>query len=387
MTFLIVGASASGLYTSIFLKRKHSDAKVIVFERNAKPGRKLNATGNGHCNLLNLLFDGSYFNNPEFVNLLLEEFPLETMLRAIESFGVPLLNKGDLVYPLSYSAKTYAETLFTLAKKLGVEFNFGIEVSDFKPKGNQIEVSFSNGKLITDKLILATGGRSQSKLGSDGKIIDLLNRKGIDIIPLTPSLCPLKTEEKTKALSGVRHGAKISLFSSGQCLYEEMGEVLFKDDGLSGIAIFNASSFIARNPGQYEIQIDFFPEMELGQLESKMKEAKEVLGEGYLEAILEEKFAAEIRAKFRKNGTKDKEIADICGYLKKASFHVKGLYGFEDSQVSHGGVSLEEINPDLSLSKFPNVHLVGEIIDIDGRCGGFNLGWCLLSSLKVAKVL
>ena len=384
----IIGASGGGLLAAIMVKKRHQQDEVVVFERSDKPGRKLNATGNGHANIFNLQMAGQFYNHPSFVDGLLQEFPVSQLLSFFSEIGIATLNKGDLVYPLSYAAKTYTETLFAIAKSLGVEFYFNTKVADIRFGNKPTLVSQEGREFVCDKLILSSGGKSQSNLGSDGSVLEILQRRGIKIRPLQPSLCPLKTKEKTKALSGVRHSAEICLFKEGKCLYQENGEILYKDDGLSGIAIFNASAFIARGGGTgYQVSLDFFPEYREDELVAMLLKAQKNLGPKFLYSLLEAKFADEILKNIGKTQSKEQQIAQIAHFLKQAKYEITGLYGFDASQVSSGGVELSELNADLALKREPSIFLIGEILDIDGLCGGFNLGWALLSAMKVASSL
>ena len=382
MRIAIVGASGAGLYAAIFLKRKHPDFKVEVFDHADKVGKKLLATGNGHCNLLNTKMAGRYYNDPQFIDSLLERYPLSTLQESLAELGIATLEKGDLVYPLSYSAASHVKYLNDLATSLGVAISLGVDVKDYEV-GNGVKLLTTKGPKDFDKVIFATGGASQPNLGSDASIFHVLERHGYDIKPLVPSLCPLKTKEKTKMISGLRHEAKITLIKNGKTLYEEVGEILFKDDGLSGIAIFNASAFLARgNAQKAEVQVDLFPNLSQAQLQEYLDQAKKVNNNNPNNAIIDEKLA-----KYASFAGKMQGIEDFSKILKSLRFHVEGLYPFASSQVSSGGLKIKEITPDFAAKKEDNVYFVGEMLDIDGICGGFNLGFALLSAYVCAANL
>ena len=381
MTVFIVGASAAGLYTALFLKKAHPEYEVVVFDRTDKIGKKIFATGNGHCNLFNQRFSGAFFNHPAFVEALLERHSAADCLASLSGLGIATLVKDDLVYPLSYSAATFVKLLGQVASKLGIVFHLGERVLDYQT-GKRIKLMTDQGQYEGDQLIFASGGKSQESLGSDGSLFPVFAKHGYQIVPLTPSLCPLKTKEKTKAISGVRHGAKVTLQRNGTLLYEEVGEVLWKDDGLSGIAVFNASAFLARSKqNEATVTLDLFPESSESELEKVYQSAK---SQGFdpLESLLETKLA-----NYVKNYAKTEETKQICRILKAFPFHVTGLYPFASSQVTSGGIALSQIAQNCFSKIEKNVAFVGEVLDIDGLCGGFNLGFALLSSLQVVERL
>ena len=378
MKVAIIGASAAGLYASLYLLSQHPEYEVVVFEQKEKVGKKLLATGNGHANILNLGMAGEHYNHPEAIDAWLSEKPLASLQQDLADFGIATLAKGDLVYPLSYSAPAYVRYLHKLAETKGVTFRLGVKVLDYHV-GSKIMVRTSEGHESFDRLIIACGGKSQENLGSDGSLFPVLQGHGYSIIPQRPSLCPVVTKEKTKSISGVRHAAKVSLIRNGETVYEEMGEVLFKDDGLSGIAVFNASAFIARS-GQpdWQIVIDLFPELSQAELTRLIDQAKANQKDGYLSAILDEKLGK--YCEFASKIQKDSSLAET---LKGLRFHVDSLYPFGASQVTSGGVDLAEIDGHFHSRREPGVSFIGECLDVDGLCGGFNLGFALLSASLV----
>ena len=378
----IVGASASGIYAAIFLKRKHPDWKVDVFDHADKVGKKLYATGNGHCNLLNENFSGRYFNCPEFIDGLLSKYPLPKLKEELANLGIATLNKGDLIYPLSYSASSFVSYLNGVSLSLGITFHLGVEVKAYEAN-ETITLYTSEGPKAFDKVIFAVGGLSQPALGSNGSLLNEFSNHGYAFKTAQPSLCPLKTKEKTKMISGVRHEAKITLLDNKKIVYEEVGEILFKDDGVSGIAVFNASAFIARNPsGHYELEVDLFPNLEIDKLAKYLDCAKKNSPASEFGAVLEEKFAKYLVFAMKMQGDKSLEAT-----LKRLVFHGLELYPFASSQVTSGGLDLMQIDAGFASKKENNVSFIGEMLDVDGLCGGFNLGFALLSAYACAESL
>ncbi|MCQ2741744.1 MAG: aminoacetone oxidase family FAD-binding enzyme [Bacilli bacterium] len=367
----IVGASSSGLYTAILIKKNHPDFEVVVIEKNEKIGRKLLATGNGHCNLLNLSANASSYYQEDLVRPFFEKYRVESLRKTLEEFGVPLKLIGDLGYPLSFSAESYVEHLKKLCFDLGVKIKTGTRVIDYSAKDTCVLYTDS-GEWKFDKIIFATGGMSQKNLGSDGSLFEVFKKHGRKVSPLKPGLCPIKTKESTKEISGVRHEASVKLISNGKQIYFEEGEVIFKDDGLSGIVIFNCESFIVHhNVSSCSIELDLFPELSLEELNKAISSAKDI------RSILPIKLANYVSKKIRNE-------ADLGQYLKHVSFNFDHTYPFEQSQVTIGGIEMGDISSSLSFADEPNVHYVGEVLNVDGPCGGYNLTWCLLSALSVA---
>ncbi len=379
----IIGASAAGLYTAILLLRKHSNWKVCLYDRMDKAGKKVLATGNGHCNLLHAPFRPEAFNHPEFVAQLLRTVPEVKMKQTLWELGVPLTEKGELLYPLTYSAASYVHLLVETAERLGATFCLGETVIGIHDK----EVTTDKGKRVFDAIVFAFGGKSQSNLGSDGSMFGVLAKEGYPLTAMRPSLCPIRSRDVPKSLFGVRHSATVTMSSKGKTLYRETGEILFKKDGLSGIAIMNASAYFEEGAILF---VDLFPEYTEARLEDLLLHQTAVQGASFLAGILE-KPLAEYVAKKTKNAANSKpnteKIREIAHYLKNMPFVCDGLYDFDSSQVTRGGIALDAVDGTLKSKVCPNHHFVGECLDIDGLCGGFNLGFALLSAMVVVEAL
>ena len=376
----IIGGSASGVFTALLLARKHPDWKISIFEKEEKLCKKVLATGNGHCNIMNRKMDPRGFNHPEFVEALLQRHPAEELLETLRELGIALLFHGDLVYPLSYSAAALVRFLCSLLDQHKVSIHLGervVGVADGK-------IQTEKGKYPFDQIIYAFGGRSSPQLGSDGSLFQILERNGYSVTPQRPSLCPLKSPDVPKSLFGVRHEAKVELTYHGQPFFSEEGEILFKKDGVSGIVIMNASAHY--KPGCVMF-LDLFPSMEEEELAQLLHAAYRSSPNQFLQAILEKPLADFVASKFQKKAQILDGIPRIAHFLKHISLRISGLYDYESSHVTRGGVHLEEVNENLQSIRHSNEWFVGECLDIDGLCGGYNLGWAILSAKIVSEAL
>jgi predicted Rossmann fold flavoprotein len=395
MRIAIIGAGASGLYSAIILAKKHPDYEIVVFDKEEKIGRKLYATGNGHCNLLNKNLRKEDFNHPEFVSPLLRRYSYPTLKATLASWGVESEEEGDYVYPLSYNAGTYVSLLTKIAKAQRVRFVLGNRVVDYVATGKgytlKLEQPMASLSLAFDALIFAVGGSSSPKLGSDGKSLPLFRAHGYNVIPSEPGLAPIKIvhPENVAGMVGFRHDAMVSLLSfDGKKLYEERGEVLFKEDGLSGIVIFNIESIYLHllKPMGAKISLNFFPDENEKQLGLRLSDAQKKNPAFYLDAF----FPEEIQEHFLKPSPTEGNRRDpklLAHVMQNDLYEIKGVYGFENSQVTVGGVALQNLDAHLESTLEKGVYFTGEVVDIDGKCGGFNLSWALISALLVSEVL
>lgn len=381
MNIGIIGSGPAGLYSAIFLKIKHPEHEVFVFDKEQKASKKLYATGNGHCNLLNKNLKGNKYNNQEYMDSLLKMYPYQFLENVLKSLGIQLMEIDDYVYPLSFSAPTYALYLKKLAEKVGVKFVLETRIQDFKKVGERYELIGSDK--VLDKLIIATGGRSQENLGSDGSFFKAIKDHGYEVSELRPGLTPLILNDRDiKPLAGVRHDALVKAFVNGEQIFEEKGEILYKNDGVSGIVIFNAESAIYRqkNPKNIELVVDLFPEINEKELQDRIIHDEHLNSNFYLDAYMVEPLQKHIL-----NRAIGKNAFALAKAMKGLTYQVKDHYDFKSSQVTIGGVSLKDVNEYLESKHEKGVYFVGEVLDIDGNCGGYNLTWDLLSALLVFK--
>ena len=368
MKILIVGAGVSGVAAAINIKRKYPNDEVVIIEHNEKPLRKILATGNGRCNLGNKKLDISKYNHPD----LMKSYSYKEYIEYIESYGFKTKELGDLVYPYSESAQTVRNRLLKELGRLNVDIHNEEDFIDYQITKTGVSVKTNKNEYLVDKLILATGGKSTKSLGNDGSIFDVLNRHHYNIVPLRPGLVPIKTKENTKLVDGVRTKARVLLLENGKNVFEEDGEVLFKKDGLSGIVIFNASNHIKNKSHKYEIVLNLIPDFnrELHKNNQQFLDKHE-----FLEYYFAPKFAQYLDSIISSK--------NYINELQNLTFNFKDFYDFENSQITIGGIQIDDVKPNFESKKEPNVYFLGELLDMHGPCGGYNLTWAFICGQKL----
>ena len=350
----IIGGGISGSFAAIRIKETHPDYEVSIFEHNDKLLKKIYATGNGKCNFANKGSLKDKYSNESFVMPILMKYDIIDICEFFENIGVMVKPIGDLMYPYSESAETVAIHLLKRISELNIDVHLNDEVKDYQ-NGTLLTAS---GTFKYDALIISVGGKSSPKLGSNGSFHDVLVKHGYSFKECHPSLCPIKTKENTKMVEGLRSKVEASLYQENKLIHEERGELLFKKDGLSGMVIFNLTHYINQldNKKDVTIHIDFAPGIEAAYASLVPNKIAKYLIENQLD-------------------------------IHNTVFTFKDFYGYENSQVTSGGVLVSELNNDLSSKKEKNVYFIGEVIDVDAVCGGFNIMWALASAEKVNKTI
>lgn len=361
MNIGIIGGGASGVYLAIRIKELNPSFNVTIIERNDKLLKKVAVTGNGRCNYANLGDLKGKYNN-SFANQIIENLKPREIVANFERFGIHPTMIGNLVFPVSLSAQTVVLMLNKRLEELKINICLNEKVIDYQIDHNKCLVKTEKQVHVFDKIVFSCGGGSYHQLGTDGSLFGVLRQHGYQIAELSPTLCPIKVKENTKKISGQRVKCLVSIVNNGSLFYKEEGEVLFKDDGLSGIVILNISSMINRisNKKSIKIVLDLAPSI------------KNIKKEKYLE------YVAPKVATYLIDNNLD---------INNLSFTFKNFYDFTIAEVSHGGVSLNEITSDLQSKKENTVFFTGEVLDIDGMCGGYNLMFAFASAETVAKAI
>ena len=385
---IIIGGGAAGLFLASQLP---SELSVAIVDSNERVGKKLLATGNGKCNLTNLDMDVSHFNHPNFVGSFLERFGARDAIAAFEDMGLMTKAIDSRVYPYSECASTVLDVLRRAVEKRGTHIFTGHVVNSIKNIRGEFEVSGEavNGKrgedfkYFADAVVLATG--SYATFGKDST--SLFAALGHTVRPMTPSLAPIRTnKEPLKGLQGVRVKAGVRI--GERC---EVGEVLFKDFGISGIAAFNMSGELARGRAKAGdiLTIDFMTEYskaEVEQMLSKRAHGDMSVGElmvGTFHSRVQERviWAAGCTSEDKAEGN----IGAIADAIKNYRLVIEGVGDVSLAQVMSGGLIVDEFDENMMSRKCENAYAVGEAVDIDGDSGGYNLQWAW-SSAKAAAL-
>ncbi len=396
---LVIGGCSAGLAAAVNAKRFQKGLNVAVLERLPRIGKKILATGNGRCNLTNANALNHPYHNSEFASYALKKYPPESVISFFESMG--MLTRADnegRVYPRSNVASSVLDALRFEIEKLGISVFCDTAVSEIKKTKDGFVV---NNEFSARKIIIACGGKASPAQGSDGSAFNAVKSLGHSFTPLYPSLVPLVSSSvETKPLKGIRaSGVKLVAEINGRTIAESSGEILFTDSGLSGIAAMELAAEINENvKSKTFTHIDFMPEMSIDELAVYIKNHREIRGnlaiDELLTGILPKMIGIQV-CKANKLYSSEKKISslsysdcmNLAKKIKDYSLRITGTKDFKDSQVTRGGIKVNEINPETMESRIcRGLYFAGEIIDVDGGCGGFNLQWAWSSGLLAGEL-
>ena len=391
---IAIGGGPSGIVAAI--KAKNENNHVIVLEKNSSPLKKLLMTGNGKCNYFNEVYSTKNYHskNIDIVNEIISDKNISKAKDFIDSIGIIPKIKNGYYYPVSNQAITIKNALLKEAELKGIEIICNSEVLDVQ-KENKFIIKCTNKEYECDKLIIAMGSKAYPKTGSDGLGYKLLEEFGHTIIKPLPALVGLVSDFKySKDLSGVRTDAYLELFEDDKYLASETGELQFTNYGISGICTFNLSNYVTRGleEGRKEvIKVNLVPFIDTLITPWLEKYSKEQSGKNLtelLEGFLNYKIVnvilklSNLDGKRYYNDLTNKEKLILVKNLRSLKINITGTNSFENAQICNGGVSLEEINPETMESKIINdLYITGELLDMNGNCGGYNLTTCWISGL------
>lgn len=399
MELVIVGGGASGLMAAITSKRILGDAvNVTILERLERSGKKILATGNGKCNLTNVSLDKKYYNEPNFVESAFKKFGYNETINFFDSIGVlTKVDRDGRVYPLPEAATAVVDNLRNELKRLNIEERINFDIRKIQKNTHLFTLINSRGlKVEADAVIIASGGKASPVLGSNGTSMQLLKSFDLKLTENYPGLIGVKVDQNLiKGLGGIRVKGVVSLYEKKDKIWEDSGEIQFKNDGISGIVIMQMTSHIGRimlkRPrANFTFSIDLWPDKtqeEVNQyLLDRQYRFKDLANENFLVGVVNKSLGINLlrRAKIEIAGdVKDishREMLRLGNLIKNLSFDVKSTYDFANAQVTIGGLDLKEVNPDtLEVLKVPGLFVSGEALNVDGECGGFNLQWAWTS--------
>ena len=382
LNIAVIGGGASGLFAAISAKNENTD--VTIYEKEKRVGRKILATGNGRCNMTNTTASYNDYHSLDikFIYPTIERFWVDQTLDFFENIGILWKEEDDgKVYPYSDTASAVLDVLRQKLEKSGVitECEFGVK--KIKKQNNQFIIEDKNGnRKRADRVIIATGGMAGAQLGSDGSGYKILEGFGHKITKLYPSLVQIKTETDTvKKLKGIKVNAKVSVGDK-----EKTGEVLFTDYGISGPPVFWLSSYIE---GEKEIALDIMPEYSYTDISDMITKRVNTLGDIPLEDFFVGMLNKRVSQALLKHigveplsrlasSLSRKEIQAISSIIKNFKLQIKGTSTWNNAQVTKGGADVSQFNADTMESKLvKGLYCCGEVLDVDGDCGGYNLQW------------
>ena len=389
----VIGGGASGLMAAITAKK--SGKEVIILERKDRILKKVLITGNGRCNITNVNANiSNYFGkNISSVENILNRFTPHDTMDFFNELGIVCNeeNRGK-VYPLSGQASSVVDALRFEAEKLGIKIETEFYVRKIEKDGFKFKIySEDKKKIEAGRVILAAGGQSYPELGSNGSGFELAKELGHSVTKLSPSIVQLKTEKnQVKGLQGIKTDVAVTAYGDNKkiCTYD--GELLFTDYGISGNVVFNIS-FVMPLYKNVEFEIDFMEKFDYNELYEMLKERKRILShltmENYFNGMINKKlgqFLSKVSGieKLSKpvKDLNDSDIRKLCTVLKKYRVKILETTGFKNAQVTAGGVSLDEVNTETLESKIvKGLYFSGEVLDVYGECGGFNLQWAWAS--------
>lgn len=397
---IIVGGGASGLFAAVLCARY--GAKVVVLEQKDRIGKKLLATGNGKCNYTNFHIANNCYrgDNRDFTEIGLGTFGPEQAVACWEELGIYPKNKNGYIYPYSEQASAVLDVLRMELDIQNVSVYCQEKVLDIAKNKGVFRLKTEKGHYTAKKVILATGGKSSPKLGSDGSGYTLAKKMGHSIVEPVPALIGLQCKEDYyKSISGVRTEAELSVYidDNKKSRIREKGELQLTAYGISGIPVFQISRYAARAKAEgkkVQVQIDYLPGVKKAVLDEMLKKrfrTKSKTAEEACIGLLHKKLASlflrlsGIKTNMPAKAVSDEQRKKLVENIKALRTEVMDTNGFEQAQVTAGGVSTWEIAPDTMESILvPGLYFTGEVMDVDGICGGYNLQWCWSSAYLAA---
>lgn len=398
---IIIGAGASGMAAGIAARRNNVD--TLILEKNERAGKKLLITGNGSCNLTNLnAAKTRYFGqHAGFVKPVFKEYDSRRIMEFFEELGISCVEKSEgKIFPRSLQASSVLDVLREELQRLNCDFISNAPVVSVRRWKKGFAVITADGQELTsENLIIAAGGKSAPNTGSSGDGFELAKSLGHHIIKPLPSLAPAKLDDDClKGTQGVRFTGKLSLIDeTGKSLFEDTGDVLFTDYGVSGPVVMDLSAYLApREDKKLKslIRINFVPDIEKEEIIQILKKRAaarpEKTAEAFLNGFINKRLIPFVlkksglieKKKLPVKNLAEKELLKIAAVLHASDLNVKGVMGYKNSAATLGGVDTAEIDPLTMESKLVNgLYFAGEVIDIMGRCGGYNLQFAWASGL------
>ncbi len=387
MTIGIIGGGAAGMAAAL-AAAEYESASVVLMERQARLGKKLSATGNGRCNLSNVHASQGGYNgdDPLFSRYAIDQFGPSETLEWFRGLGLYTVTEpSGRVYPYSDQANSVVDVLRFSLDRDNIRVLTDFEVLKIRKEGGKFSVTSKQETLEFDKLIIACGGLAGTKLGGTMAGYKLLRSLGHKCTKLRPALVQVKTSwPGVSALKGVRANCRAGIYHNGKLHRESLGEIQFTEFGLSGPVIFEISRDACQGGGNWECRLDFLPDLSAQEIMRPlmMKRNSNLTAEDLFTGILHNRLGrvlvkeAGIRANTPIFHLYDDQLEDVISLTKGFTVSLTEPLGMDAAQVTAGGIVTSEFDPTTMESKLvPGLYACGEVLDVDGDCGGYNLQW------------
>lgn len=387
MVIGIIGAGASGMAAALSAA-EYQDTQVLLFERQARVGRKLQATGNGRCNLTNIHADrGGYRGEaPSFARDVITRYTVEDTLRWFEQLGLYTVSEpSGRVYPYSDQANSVVDVLRFALEQKNIVLHTACEIKKTKRTQEGFILESDEGRFVCDKLIIACGGLAGTKLGGSMSGYHHLWDFGHKMTKLRPALVQLKSNWRgCTALKGVRANCRAMILHNGERFAESTGELQFTEYGLSGPVIFEISRDVCQGRGEWTCVLDLLPDLEDEKVTKllRLRRNGNLPTDELFTGILHNRLGrvatqeAGIRSGLRISQLSDEDIDRAVRAVKHLEITLSETLGMDHAQVTAGGMFTDEFDSTTMESKLvPGLYACGEVLDIDGDCGGYNLQW------------
>lgn len=388
----IIGGGASGMAAAISAARRNPSSHIVIFEKKDRLGKKILATGNGRCNLTNHHIGPAYYHSDhrKIIEQVISSYGFQETIEFFRSLGLTMKSRGNYVYPRSDQASSVLHILEREIQRRHLTVLTNTTVKCIEKKNSRFILDTGEKKHKADKVILACGGKASPALGSDGSGYTLARSMGHTIIPVVPSLVQLKVwKHPYKKASGVRTAAKVTAVVNGREAGTDTGELQITSYGISGIPVFQISRFISKAiyyNQDAKVIIDFVPELRTSEwnqlLFHQKKNCSGMPAQELLNGIFPDKLGvclleqSGISPYARLHELRSSQIQHLAECCKSSAVTISETNGFEQAQVCAGGVNTCEINPITLESTLVNgLYITGELLDVDGICGGYNLHW------------
>ncbi len=387
---IVVGGGASGLMSAVELTSGCDGLNgddVLLLERNDRVAKKLVATGNGQGNLCNRNFGAEFYHGDKaFISSFIDNCKKIDVERYLNNLHIPTVaDASGKVYPLSKQSSAASDIIRKRLSDSGVICECSSKVTDIYNNGGGFAVRTGTAEYFAENVILAVGGKAAKQFGTDGSSYDLAKKFSHKLTPLYPSLVQIKTEtEKIKGLKGLKEQVKLTVLSEDKPIKTFGGELLFTDYGVSGSVVFAASSYLNANDEQ-TLKIEFVPSLTEAELRDMLTERFDdgLNGEFLYVGVVNKRIGNAVV-----NAARARGAAEVAVALKDFRLKVKGTLGFDYAQVTKGGIDTSDVNPDTMESrKQTGLFLTGEMLNVDGDCGGYNLTFAFVGGILAAKAI